>query len=496
MAIFKKLSVGDIVATSGTRVFRKLTTAEVTPEDPTLPIWNGTDLTGTTWYISPGFTANAGYGVFDVVGIVTSVNEFGTHNNEFENFYIGYVAPSAFTPFEEYENSIGFNQIGANASIHTSEEKYRWFTFNGGADTTNPRLIDWLLQNAKLTSHQLDLVGTWVFNDTITELPVFDDTVENVYGEYGINQATHIHLSLFSTSTAFFKPRDLAMCNKLTSVLGGDTVALCGGGTMSIPFYYYERNAFYQDYFWSETAYNELTFKDTSAFTNYSGVYVGEKFYVWLRANATKNVAGLYDADNHLVASWYTLVNTYGMDVEKDYTSSTYKTDTASPYCVLTNNPELSAGTKLIIGNSVTRVGNSAIRNCTNLTNVIIPDSITSIGAAAFGNCTSLTSITIPRSVTILGEFAFNSCNKLTTVTIGDGITSIPSYAFYSSTTILKSVTIPDSVTSIGGFAFSPATFFDGQIYYEGTEEQWSAITIESTNDWLAKATIHYNYTD
>ena len=71
----------------------------------------------------------------------------------------------------------------------------------------------------------------------------------------------------------------------------------------------------------------------------------------------------------------------------------------------------------------------------------------TSIGDYAFQNCTSLTSITIPDSVTEIGQQAFKNCSNLT------------------------------------------------DVYYTGTQEQWKAISINSSeNNDLTSATIHYNY--
>lgn len=179
--------------------------------------------------------------------------------------------------------------------------------------------------------------------------------------------------------------------------------------------------------------------------------------------------AGLYDADNNLVASWDELVNTYGMDVEKDYTSLDYQTDTASPYYLLIRSHDLSAGTKLVISNAVTRIGNYAFSNCINLTNVTIGNSVTSIGFCAFVNCI-FTSINIPNSVTNIEDLAFIGCGSLT------------------------EVTIPDSVTNIGYAAFSHCTNLT-DVYYRGTAEGWAAIAVGTDNSYLTNATIHYNYT-
>ena len=113
----------------------------------------------------------------------------------------------------------------------------------------------------------------------------------------------------------------------------------------------------------------------------------------------------------------------------------------------------------------------------------------TSIGDSAFYNCTGLTSITIPDSVTSIGDSAFSYCTGLTSITIGDSVTSIGNWAF-SSCTGLTSVTIPEGVTSIGNYAFHNCTSLT-DVYYCGTHEQWSAITIGSNNNPLTAATLH-----
>jgi len=73
----------------------------------------------------------------------------------------------------------------------------------------------------------------------------------------------------------------------------------------------------------------------------------------------------------------------------------------------------------------------SQIDNVDDVISIVIGSSVTSIGEFAFGYCDNLTSITIPNSVTSIGDYAFFQCYNLT------------------------SITIPNSVTSIGGSAFS-----------------------------------------
>ena len=244
--------------------------------------------------------------------------------------------------------------------------------------------------------------------------------------------------------------------------------------------------------------------------------------------------AGLYDAEDNLVASWDTLINTYGMDVSKKYTSSNYNTETASPYCVLKNNSELANGVNLIVADGITNIGDFALYD-SSITNIYIPNSVTTIGSYAFRNSklqsvdipdsvtsiescafleSSLVSATIGRGVAIWGDSVFYKCKKLESVTIPYGITKIGVTAFsrcsvlknviipdsvtfidtgaFGSCEQLESITIPSSVTSIGEYAFRPYVFSKSipSITFEGTIAQWNAIT--KADNWKGTTTTSY----
>ncbi|MCX4313632.1 MAG: leucine-rich repeat protein [Clostridia bacterium] len=121
----------------------------------------------------------------------------------------------------------------------------------------------------------------------------------------------------------------------------------------------------------------------------------------------------------------------------------------------------------IIIPSSVKTIGNYAFEACLDLINVVISDGVTSIGACAFDSCRSLTNIVIPNGVTSIGNSAFRDCDSIV------------------------SIVIPNSVTSIGKSLFD-WTYKLSAVYYKGTAEEWSNISIGTDNDELDAATKYF----
>ena len=176
--------------------------------------------------------------------------------------------------------------------------------------------------------------------------------------------------------------------------------------------------------------------------------------------------------------------------------------------------------TTVNIGTNVTSIGFRAFRDCSALKNITWGSALKTIGADAFWGCSALTTVKIPDTVTSIGDYAFLGCSGINNLTLGKKLTSIGRCAFKSCTSLTHLI-IPERVITIGTDAFINCSnitkvyiplslqticlsaFKDSKkitdVYYEGTETDWSYISIQGNNapitNAIADGRINYNYT-
>ena len=167
--------------------------------------------------------------------------------------------------------------------------------------------------------------------------------------------------------------------------------------------------------------------------------------------------AGLYNINGKKLAAW----DETGIDIATDYTSSNYSTNTVSPYYILKNTYPTT--TKVVLPDTVTKIGNYSFNSYSALKEIVIPDGVTRIGTNAFAGCTGLTSITLPADA-VINENSFKSCTKVVNITLTKGVKGIVNdytYAtyqytpWYISSVAELNIVLEEGIKSIGRSAFN-----------------------------------------
>ncbi len=131
---------------------------------------------------------------------------------------------------------------------------------------------------------------------------------------------------------------------------------------------------------------------------------------------------------------------------------------------------------------SLTEIGYNAFSGCTGLTSIDLSGcrSLTEIGYHAFSGCTGLTSIDLSGCTSLTEINGFSYCTSLTEVKLTASLTKICARAFLGSTALTE-VKLPASLTEIGASAFSDCTGLTSAVFAD-------------KNGW--KVYNNYNYSD
>ena len=191
--------------------------------------------------------------------------------------------------------------------------------------------------------------------------------------------------------------------------------------------------------------------------------------------------------------------------------------DESTPKSVFYNMPEIKSVT---VQEGITKLGNALFYRCQNMQTISLPSTLTELGYRIFaqgsggfqsygglteltlpagiqklgGNAlrqTNITELVIPARVSVIEDYFLSTCTKLKTVRAESSV--LGSFMFVQCTA-LESLTISTNCKTFGS---NMLTYCESltTITYEGTKEQWNAIT-KPTN-WMtsdAKANYHNGY--
>ena len=103
-------------------------------------------------------------------------------------------------------------------------------------------------------------------------------------------------------------------------------------------------------------------------------------------------------------------------------------------------------------GITVTEIGKDVFKDNKNVCRLIIPDSVTKLGYRMCSGCTALSEVRLPAGLTVIPDEAFDGCSSLRTVNFPDTLKEIRSDAFCG--TDLTEFIAPDSLTNVWSYAF------------------------------------------
>ena len=116
-------------------------------EDVDLPLWDGTDLNGTTWKVPYNWECTSAYGKYYLTGSISVGQSIFDLSTSQYNLYIGY----------EYSYNEKSNIITASvgSSLLLKNNATFYISITGGRDSTNTSLIEWLKSYGEITSHSM-----------------------------------------------------------------------------------------------------------------------------------------------------------------------------------------------------------------------------------------------------------------------------------------------------------------------------------------------------
>ncbi len=151
---------------------------------------------------------------------------------------------------------------------------------------------------------------------------------------------------------------------------------------------------------------------------------------------------------------------------------------------------------KIVIPNSVTKIGMYVFQKCQRLTECVLPDSITEIGQDTFIGCYNLTSnnFHIPTNLKVIPRNFISECEKITgTINLPSSVTTLNTTCM--DTTHIDTVKV-NSIIGINAMAFNYCTKLANFVIYanDGTDNLCSIYNSNVFNGTPIKNKTGYIY--
>ncbi len=153
------------------------------------------------------------------------------------------------------------------------------------------------------------------------------------------------------------------------------------------------------------------------------------------------------------------------------------------------NTPDVVIPEALPSGDRVVAIAESAFAGSAVRT-VTVPASVTSMGKTVFKACSDLTSVVLDAEITAIPDGTFSGCTSLTSVTLREDITALGNHVF-ENCAALSILSLPATLSRIGEDAFVYCGNLT-HIRFGGSVEAWCAIRFGAyTEEYQPRCKIH-----
>lgn len=151
---------------------------------------------------------------------------------------------------------------------------------------------------------------------------------------------------------------------------------------------------------------------------------------------------------------------------------------------------------------SAETIGEGAFKGCRAMKDILLGESLQTLGKEAFASCSALETLMVPESLTFVGEGCFSGCGTIRTINIPKGITTVPAGCFADCPNLQKVYFYGDyPALQEGCFGDSASQHKDLTIYYragnstwDDAGDNWNGIPVVGLDKFYTERQSHYSF--